>query len=1033
MALGLQETSNHEHHQEQLDGAKAVIDINKDLSALFIQQANATPGAVALEDPDVRLTYAELDRKVTVLAQRLRNYGVTRDSLVGVLFGRSADYVVACLAVLRAGGAFLVLELAYPPDLLAEVIEDAKPAAVITHTAQATNVKAKIPLILLDQVDSEADGPLGFNGEDSSYSSPDDDLGRLAFVCYTSGTTGRPKGILNPHRAAVHSYDMRFRLNDVHPGDRIACNAFFIWEMLRPLLRGATTFCVPDEASYDPVSLVDLLSSRNITETLMTPTLLATVLARHSSIETRLPALRTLWLNGEVVTTDLARRAIKALPMTRILNCYSASETHEIACGDVRAMLNHNASYVPVGPPMDPEHTYVLSESGERVGTGINGELFVGSFLARGYLNLPDVTEKAFKPDPFDNTPGARMYRTGDEARMLPSGLLEITGRTGGMLKVRGYSVVPGKVENAIHDQLAVSHCAVISHGEGLERQLVAYFVRDTVDPGDRTVPELSESGYSPVARRALSKVLPQYMIPSLWVELPAIPTHHVSGKVDVKSLPPPGNGAKSGTATPDRDVSIKLQDIVEIWAAAMKTSPSDITEDLDFFDLGGHSLALAEVANRLSKKFGFSVPVQNLAGNPTLEGHLAAVRAARDGHTAAVQADLPKVLRADSVLPPDIHVTGAAMCPLSEADTIFLTGATGFLGGFLLSDLISSTSARIVCLTRSIDSSKDDRAAGIAILRRNLLDLGLWNDSIMDRVEILPGNLSRRQLGLSPEAFEELASRVQVVVHAAATVNLVYPYAALRGANVGGTREVVRLACRAGATLQYISTNGVLPPSNTGWPEHAMIDVDDVPEKVRDGYGQTKFVAEQLVYEAGRRGLPTRVYRLGTLSGHSTSGSTNARDLLSALVVESLQLGYAPDIQGWRAEMTPVDFVSKAIIHLSNDTRTFQRVFHLGDSNPIDTKLLFDDLDKLGYGTQRLSWDEWVALWTEKRGSAKGGDGAFTIDILRGGKQMSDILLLSRYSSRSRYADCRLLEVSDRTRRRCDKALARQNRAPQS
>lgn len=976
-----------------------IIDITKDLSALFIQQAQATPDAVALEDDNISLTYAELDHKVTVLASRLLNRGVRRDSLVGVLFGRCADYVIACLAALRAGGAFLVLELAYPADLLADVIEDAKPVVVLTHKERAGSIKADTPLILLDEAETFTNGSSSSGDLDAKqpFASTDDDLEKLAFVCYTSGTTGRPKGILNPHRAAVISYDLRFRLNDVHPGDRVACNAFFIWEMLRPLLRGATVVCVPDEASYDPVKLVDLLSSRRVTETLMTPTLLTTVLSSHSQISNRLPDLRTLWLNGEVVTTDLARRAIKALPMTRLLNCYSASETHEIACGDIQDMIDLGASCCPVGPPMDPEHTYILDENDDKVADGAMGELWVGSFLARGYLNLPEVTAKSFRPDPFDPTPGARIYRTGDEARMLSSGLLEITGRVGGMLKVRGYSVVPGKVESVILKELAVSHCAVVSHGDGLERQLVAYFVRDNDDPGDRTVPEVSENGYSPNARRTLTTSLPQYMTPALWIELPALPTHTVSGKVDLKRLPPPGNAPKAQGYTNgtngDHGTEVRIETIVETWAEALKISTNAVNKDLDFFDLGGHSLSLANVANKLSKAFGIPIPLQHLAGNPTLEGHQEIVRSARDGHITAVQADLPAVLRADSVLPPEIQPSSATICALNEADTILLTGATGFLGAFLLSDLLESTSARIVCLVRFNDPSPGDRVAGIAALRRNLLDLGLWHDSIMDRVDILPGNLSRRQLGLSTDEFEELAVRVQVIVHAAAAVNLVYPYAALRGANVGGTREILRLACQGGATLQYISTNGVLPPSNDGWSEDAMIDVDVVPEKLHDGYGQTKWIAEQLVQKAGRRGLPTRIYRLGTLSGHSSSGATNTSDLLSALIVESLRLGYAPDIPGWRVEMTPVDFVSKAIITLSNNTRNLQRWYHLGDSKPVDTNALFNDLAKLGYPTERLPWDEWVTLWTEKRGCLKGGDGAYTIDILRGGMPTVDFL----------------------------------------
>jgi len=967
-----------------------VIDTNKDLSALILQQMRATPDAVALEDETTTLTYAELDQQVDILANRLRDQKVTRDSLVGVLLGRGVDYVIACIAALRAGGAFLVLELAYPPGLLADVIDDAKPLVVVTHTAYASKIKADVPLIILDETKTGLNGSTLSNGHAKEFSllPAEDDLERLAFVSYSSGTTGRPKGIANPHRAAVRSYDLRFRLSDLRPGDRVACNVFFIWEILRPLLRGATVIAVPDEASYDPVELVAFLSSKKITETLMTPTLLAAILARNSRIGNALPDLKTLWLNGEVVTTDLIRRAMKVLPKTRLLNCYSASETHEIACGDIRDMFNDNAPYVPVGPPIDPEHTYILDESGQKVEVGVSGELFVGgSQLARGYLNRPETTAKAFTSDPFDPTLESRMYRTGDLARMLPSGLLEITGRVGAMVKIRGWSVVPGKVESAIGEKLAVSHCAVIAYGEGLERQLVAYIVRDKEDTRDRTPLVIEETGFSPVARQTLSTCLAQYMIPALWVELDVLPTNAVSGKTDIKRLPSPINGKSRSAAIlngkpKERDTTISIESIAEMWAASLNLAPESVTKAHNFFDLGGHSLTLADLATRLSRTFGFTVPVARLVVNPTLEGHLEVVRSARDGRTAEIQADLPAVLRADSTLTEDIQPSGASWRSLKDAETVLLTGVTGFLGAFLLSDLLENSSARIVCLVRFDDPSEDDRPAAMARLRKNLLDFGLWQDSMLDRVEVIPGTLGRKRLGISPDAYEELKDRVQVIIHAGATVNLVYPYAALRDANVGGTREILRLASHSGATLQYISTNGVLPPSaQEGWSEDAMLDVNEVPEKLADGYGQTKWVAEQLVHEASHRGMPVRIIRLGTISGHSLNGATNAWDLLTAILVESLHLGYAPDIEGWRAEMTPVDYVSTAITTLSNDVQTKQRVFHLGDSNPVNTRELFESLNELGYPTKRLGWDEWVELWSEKRGSAKRGAGAFTAD----------------------------------------------------
>ncbi|ODA76923.1 hypothetical protein RJ55_07439 [Drechmeria coniospora] len=968
----------------------AVIDVTKDLAAQFVRQAQATPDAVALEDECRTLTYAELDRETWALADRLRQHGVGREDLVGVLMGRGADNVIASLAALRAGGAYLVLELAYPAGLLRDVVDDANPKVIVTHKAHAATIKAHVPVIIVDLPGpSDGNTPTPLLSAEMMEPLPDEeDVDRLAFVSYSSGTTGQPKGIANPHKASILSYDLRFGLQDLRPGDRVACNVFFVWEMLRPLLRGATTVAVPDAASYDPVALVEFLSARNITDTLMTPTLLATVLSRHGNLGAKLPHLKSLWLNGEVVTTDLCRRAFAALPSTRLLNVYSASETHEVAAGDLRSFFDDESRVCPVGPPLDPEHIYILDEAGNRVSVGTAGELYVGGqLLARGYLNLPETTAKAFQPDPFDPSRNRRMYRTGDMARLLPSGLLEITGRVGGMIKTRGYTVQPGAVETSIVKHLAVRGCAVVARGEGLEKQLVAYVVPDKGEPRGRTVLVVDESGYSPVARRALTDHLAHYMIPALWVELRELPTHGVSGKTDLKALPPPPSPSTPVVKAKkkERDTKVQMDTIVKMWAASLNIPTSAISPNHSFFDLGGHSLILADLAGRLTRAFGFPVPLGPLAGTPTLEGHLEAVKGARDGHTAAVQADLPAVLRADCVLPEEIQSDGTPLRRLSDADTVLLTGTTGYLGAFLLKAILDSTSAHVLCLVRFTEPSENYRPAGIARIRKNLIDLGIWDDTMLERMEIVPGNLARNRLGLSPEAFDELASRVEVIVHAAATVNLVYPYAALRNANVGGTREMLRLASRAGATVHHVSTNGVLPPSVEGWNEETMLDIDAVPTKLLDGYGQTKWVAEMLVYEAGRRGIPVKVYRPGTISGHSVTGSTNTYDLLNALFVESLHLGVAPEVDGWLAEMTPVDFVSNAIVTLANHPCTKQRLYHLGDPNPVSANEVFASLEALGYPTEKLPFDEWVTLWGEKRGT-RAGDDPFTVDILRGG-----------------------------------------------
>ncbi|KAF5236868.1 hypothetical protein FANTH_11110 [Fusarium anthophilum] len=738
-----------------------IINNNKDLVSLFLEQVTATPDAVALEDEARSLTYAQLDKESANLAERLCSYGVGRDDLVGVLMGRSAGYVIAALSALRAGGAFLVLEVAYPARLLQEVIDDAKPIVILTQAKYKKNLSFYSPIVVVDSPEDMPKGEALPQSQQRRTLKDEDDLERLMFVSYSSGTTGKPKGIMNPHRAAIRSYDLRFAVSDLKPGDRVACNVFFIWEMLRPLIRGATTVAIPDHASYDPVTLVELLSSWRITDTLMTPTLLTTILSWHPKLGKRLPHLRSLWLNGEVLTTELVRRAIDALPETRLFNVYSACETHETAVGDIRTFVEFDTRVCPVGLPTDPDYTYVLDEAGNAVSQGVEGELYVGGkLLARGYLNLPETTTKSFLPDPFASSKDARMYRTGDLARFLPNGLLEVAGRVGGMIKMRGYTIHPSTVECAILKQLAVRGCSVMAHGEDLERRIVAYIVPETFDARDRTIPLIDEYGHSPTARKALTDCLAQYMIPSIWIPLPELPTNGVSGKVDLKALPAPPSPRppipRIKTGSKEQNIKVDRDTIIKLWAASLNMLPKVITSEHDFFDLGGHSLALADLAGRLTNTFGFPVPLSPLAENPSLHGHIKAIKDARDGHVATVEADLQAVLLADSVLPDDIKGTNSPPRSLRDADTILLTGATGYLGGFLLETLVDSTSGNIVCLERFLQPVENFVSSGLARIRENCISLGTWQDYFLERIEILPATLNKERLGLSPTNGEK-------------------------------------------------------------------------------------------------------------------------------------------------------------------------------------------------------------------------------------------------------------------------------------
>ena len=935
------------------------------LHELFEEQARRTPEEPAIVGPWGTTTYGELDRQTARLAARLKALGVGPDVTVGVYMERRPEFIVACLAALRAGGAFLPLELAYPKSMIEEVLADSNPRVVVTIGGHEASLPEGGEKLILDG-DWEDTLPEGELGD-----GPRPTLDSLAFVSYSSGTTGKPKGIANPHRAPVRSYGWRFGLVDYGAGDVVGCNVFFIWEMLRPLLRGGAVCPIPDDVIYDPAALVGYLEEHGVTEVLFTPSLLEAVLdGGGEELAEKLSKLRTLWLNGEVVTKTLARRAFRLLPNKRIFNLYSISETHEISAGELEELVESaDSTYCPVGRPADPEHLYVLDEDARPVGEGVAGELYVGGEgLARGYVNLPEKTAERFLSDPFVGG-GARMYRSGDRARLLPDGNLEIMGRVDFMVKVRGYSIELGAVEAAIEERLAVKNCVVIADGEeGSDKRLVGYLVPETRESAnDDRYAEWGidpTTGHSPKIRRVLQDALPHYMIPAVYVETEALPMQDVTGKVDRENLPPPPARRESEDATAEEpavpaDASRweKEDRLARIFERVLRLERGYVRPEDDFFEAGGHSLAAAELVGRVEDAFGVRLPTSGILQNPTVAGLCDAIEAYAVGGNGAGQEPEEPDLRSEAVLVPGVSPGGAGegVGRLSEAEDVFLTGATGFLGAFLLDALLSETDARVHCLVRP---RRDDDP--MAPVREALKRYGLWRPERAERVAPISGDLAEPLLGLPEEDFDELADEADVVIHAGALVNLIYPYSALKPANVDGTREVLRLACRRKIKpVHHVSTNGVFGRGRGLCEEDA--NLDDLAGEQADGYGQSKWVAEKLVQEAAGRGLPTTVYRPGNISGHSETGASNPKDFLGALISESVRTGSAPKVDGWRMEMTPVDFVTGAILQLADDPGAGGKTFHLANPSPPSAERVFRWIEDLGYDLDHPDYPDWL------------------------------------------------------------------------
>ncbi len=567
---------------------------------LIRARAAERPGAVALRDGATSITYAELDRRTGRLAERLRAAGVGPEQLVGVALPRSADVVVATLAVLRSGAAYVPLDPASPAQRLAYLVDDAAASVVVT----ATGLRPALPagpytVLCVDDPDPDPDTDTDL---DPAGPAPGD----LAYVIHTSGSTGRPKGAMVEHRSlAAHAVWFARRL-DVTPADRLlvlASPSFDVFgqEVYPALVAGATLVIAPPDGALDAPALLDTVRREEVTLLSCVPTVLKHLVAEPGLAECR--SVRRVTCIGEQLTGDLAAELAAVLPVP-LHNLYGPTETtiavsaHSVPPGE------RVAGPVPIGVPMPGCALHVLDEHGEPTPVGVPGHLHIGGVpLGRGYLRRPAETAAAFVPDPF-GPPGSRLYRTGDRCRWRPDGTLEFLERLDRQVKVNGLRVELGEIETALRAQPGVREAAVVVHADPRGQRLIGYVVGDA-DPD--------------ALRPALRTILPAALVPAVVVSLPALPMLP-SGKLDTAALPAPAEPASA--PTPPSTAAEEM--VAAVWAEVLGTTTVDV--HADFFDLGGQSLLAGQVMARLADALDLNLPIHVLFARPTVAGLAAEV-----------------------------------------------------------------------------------------------------------------------------------------------------------------------------------------------------------------------------------------------------------------------------------------------------------------------------------------------------------------------------------------------------------------------
>jgi len=606
---------------EPLDGAelhRLLVDWNdtaRDVPAatlpeLFEAQAERTPDALAVVDGRVRLSYGELNARANRLARVLAGHGVGPESLVAVAVDRSAELVVALLAVVKAGGAYVPVDPAYPAEHIAYLLDDAGPACLITTGAlrPRTNRALDTTTVVLDDPLTEA-ALLGHPGTDLDRAERTAELrpAHPAYGIYTSGSTGRPKGVLVTH-ASVDRLVRRTGYLDIGAGDvvgQLASPSFdaTTLEVWGALLNGAALAVAPPGV-LSVAELKKFTAGHGVTVLWLTAGLF------HQVVDTDVTALRGLrhlLAGGDVLSPAMCAAVVDGLPGVRLSNGYGPTEnttfttTHDVRGTDLTA-----PGTVPIGRPVSDTRVYVLDAALRPTAPGVAGELYVaGAGLARGYLRRPGTTAERFVANPFGE-PGERMYRTGDVVRWTSGGVLEFLGREDGQVKLRGFRIELGEVEAALAGHPGVGRAAVVVHeSESGDKRLVGY-----------VVPRPGAAGAEAAEVRAfVAERLPQYMVPAAVVPLTELPLT-VNGKLDRRALPVPRFAPVTAYRAPG---SAREKTLCEIFAAVLDVERVGL--DDNFFELGGHSLHVTQIVSRIRRELSVELRPRVIYDMPTVAG----------------------------------------------------------------------------------------------------------------------------------------------------------------------------------------------------------------------------------------------------------------------------------------------------------------------------------------------------------------------------------------------------------------------------
>ncbi|ORY80373.1 L-aminoadipate-semialdehyde dehydrogenase [Protomyces lactucae-debilis] len=1013
------------------------------ISSIFSENAAKHPERPCVvvsqsQGADLVYTYDQIHKRSNALAQHFIACGIKKGDIVVLYAYRGVDLVVGVMGILKAGATFSVIDPAYPVERQCIYLSVARPVGLVVlekagtlsdHVRNWANDNLQLKVDVSDFAISD-DGntlrgiPSDVSTDNTNVEIGPDDIPTLSF---TSGSEGVPKGVRGRHFSLTYYFPWMAQHFGLSESDRFTMLSGIAHDPIQrdifaPLFLGASLIVPTGDDIGTPGRLAEWCALKEVTVTHLTPAM-GQLLSSQVAAGVQIPTLRNAFFVGDVLTKRDVKRLQGLARSVDIINMYGTTETQRAVSfyripsfdKDPRFLASCK-DIMPAGQGMQDVQLLVVSRDGSRqlCGVGQVGEIYVrAAGLAEGYLGLDDLTGTKFVTNWFvkDDTwsslqytgagqwKGARdrLYRSGDLGRYLPDGNVECSGRADDQVKIRGFRIELGEIDTHLsRHPLVRENVTLLRRNKDEEPTLVSYFaiIEATAKvlsamPADRLVERMQR--FQPLVkdiREYLKGKLASYAVPTVYVPMEKMPLNP-NGKVDKPALPYPDTAQQQAVSQkPTGEMDATQQTLHDIWREILPHAPGNIALNDNFFDLGGHSILATRLIFKLRPEFVLdNVPLGLIFKEPTIGGLAKEIERLRAGDASMSRDGEPSASEpayaedAKSLMQSHLasSYTKREVFGDDEKLVVFVTGGTGFLGAFLIRDLLKRSNTKQVI----VHVRAKDEASGLARLVANLQGHGCFDEADRSRLSVVIGDLAQDRLGLSDAAWTTVCEEADAVIHNGAVVHWVFPYPQMRAANVMGTLSAIALCSEGKAkTFTFVSSTSVLDTEYfvresdrlVAQGEDGILETDDLSGSATGlgtGYGQSKWVGEALTREAGRRGLSGCVVRPGYIVGDTHTGVTNTDDFLIRLVKGCIQVGSFPNIHN-PVNMVPVDHVARVVaacaLNPPTDALTVAHVTGHPRSRFADFLGL---LDTFGFAVTQSDYIPWKsALETHVEGS---------------------------------------------------------------